>query len=424
MLRTRGFGFGSLWLLLLPMLDVTGCSRGPDNAQLAAAVQNKILGDRRVKAMVHVSSNDGIITLSGRVADRAKRATAARDAAQIEGVRVVVDNLEVSDAEWQPRNATVQKPLRAASRPTTRRIARKIEKVNAKGRTPAFDAEIPVNATIRTPAIQPVPAGSTSFDWQFSDTKAATTRATASSAPSPTLAIPPPIAERVTVPGGAVFSVRLMESISSELNQQGDTFRASLASPVMVDDKSVIPAEAAIEGKIVDLRRAGRFQGRSELVLELSRLAYNGQVYQLRTSQYSRYGPSRDIRSAAMIGGGAGIGALIGVIVGGRKGAAIGAVIGGGTGAGVQAASKGADVQLPPESVLSFRLRNPLTVIPSSSLEQPSPTGSGSSPDPLSDWRPVLKRRPVSAPANPSSSDPDTIHGAGSPETPQLVHPR
>jgi hypothetical protein len=189
------------------------------------------------------------------------------------------------------------------------------------------------------------------------------------SAPSPAVATPLIRApEQITVPYGTVLAVRLTESVNSDLNHPGDTFRASLASPIRVGDRVVVPAEAAIQGKIVDVRNAGRFNGRSALVIKVTRLAYNGRTYELRSSQYSKQGPSRNTHAAAAIGGGAGVGAIIGVILGGEKGAAIGAVIGAGAGTGVQAMSKAAQVQLPAKSTLSFRLETPLTVIPSSTL--------------------------------------------------------
>ena len=177
----------------------------------------------------------------------------------------------------------------------------------------------------------------------------------------------------------------------------------------MVNDTIVIPAEAGIQGKIVDVDSAGHFSGRPELVIELTRLAYNGKTYDLRTNRYSKQGPSRNTRTAAVIGGGAGIGAILGGILGGGKGAAIGAIIGGGTGTGVQAASKAPELRLPSESVLSFTLQNAITVIPSSTLQPPSNSSAGSmTNDPFSDWRPVLKRRPGNGPVDeaPSSTGP------------------
>ena len=216
---------------------------------------------------------------------------------------------------------------------------------------------------------------------------------------------------------GSVLSVRLLESVNSDLNQPGDRFLASLASPVTIGDRIVIPAEAGLQGKIVEARSTGRFIGRSSLILELTRLAYNGKSYQLRTSQYSKQGPARDTRSAETIGGGAGVGAILGAIVGGGKGAAIGAVIGAGVGTGVQARTKGAQVRLPAESLLSFRLETPLEVTPSSALQRAQNTDPDSSQDPFSDDRPVLKRRPGSKGADPW---PDT----DSPNPAPVLQPR
>jgi hypothetical protein len=125
----------------------------------------------------------------------------------------------------------------------------------------------------------------------------------------------------------------------------------------------------------------------------------------LRTSQYSKQGPSRNIRSAATIGGGAGLGAILGGILGGAKGAAIGAMIGAGAGTGVQAAGRAAVVQLPAETMVSFRLQSPLTVTPASTLQRAKNSGPGSSSDPFpDDDRPVLKRRPSSSPETPTSA--------------------
>jgi hypothetical protein len=93
----------------------------------------------------------------------------------------------------------------------------------------------------------------------------------------------------------------------------------------------------------------------------------NGKSYDLRSSQWTKAGTSRGKRTAATIGGGSALGAIIGGIAGGGKGAAIGAAVGAGAGTGVQAATKGQQIDLPSETVLSFTLAGPLSVIPSSS---------------------------------------------------------
>jgi hypothetical protein len=63
-----------------------------------------------------------------------------------------------------------------------------------------------------------------------------------------------------------------------------------------------------------------------------------------------------------MVGGGAGVGALIGGLAGGGKGAAIGAIAGAGAGTAGAAFTGNRDIVLPAESMLSFKLTEPLTL--------------------------------------------------------------
>ena len=319
------------------------------SATVVSAVQHRIRTDRRLQmTQVQVRASNGIITLSGDVGSAAERVAAVQDAAQIKGVRVVVDNLRVIDPNRQgptpPVQASVAKTASRSKAPT----------IPAAG---AFRVALPANSLRR-------PARSESIGAS----RSRRTAGVGASASSPAVATPLRAPEQITLPYGTVLAVRMTESVSSDLNQRGDTFLASLVSPIMVEDRIVIPAEAAIQGKIVDVRNGGRFNGRSALVVTVTRLAYNGRSYELRSSPYSKQGASRNTHTAAAIGGGAGLGAIIGVILGGEKGAAIGAVIGAGAGTGAQAMSKAAQIRLPANSMLSFRLETPLTVVPSSTL--------------------------------------------------------
>ncbi|MBI1741169.1 MAG: BON domain-containing protein, partial [Candidatus Koribacter versatilis] len=144
----------------------------------------------------------------------------------------------------------------------------------------------------------------------------------------------------------------------------GQTFRATLDSPLSVEGDVVVPAGYDVQGHIIDVKSAGKFAGRSELVLQLDRITVGGKSYSLHTDQYQREGSSRGKNTAAKVGTGAAIGAIIGGIAGGGKGAAIGAAAGGGIGGGVQAATKGQQIKLPTETVLNFTLQSPLTVTP------------------------------------------------------------
>jgi hypothetical protein len=76
----------------------------------------------------------------------------------------------------------------------------------------------------------------------------------------------------------------------------------------------------------------------------------------------SRTQTGKGKRTAVLAGGGAGLGALIGGLAGGGKGAAIGALAGAGAGTGGAAFTGNKDIVLPAESVLSFKLEQPLEV--------------------------------------------------------------
>ena len=270
---------------------------------------------------VQVNASNGIVTLSGAAGSDAERIAAAEDASQIEGVKVVVNNLQVIDASRQRETMPNQQTrVSIATQPGSSK-AHIDPRARVRHLGPSLDRERPpvrrgetaeATTTSSIPALaaarEVVPAESASSDAHSTDAKApaGTLIATPASPQAAATAVLPPPSEKVTVLYGSVLSVRLLESVNSDLNQPGDKFVASLASPVMVGNRVVIPAEAGLQGKIVEVRSAGRFTGRSSLVLELTRLAYNGKSYQLRTSQYSKQGPARDTRSAETIGGGAG----------------------------------------------------------------------------------------------------------------------
>lgn len=337
----------SLYVLTLAALlalgVVFGCNRAPNDAQVAGEVQGKIYADSNVPTKgITVTSANGVVTLSGTVSSDAERLAAASDAAQVAGVKTVVNNLQVAppaaaEAQPQPTPEPQPEPSRA---PTHRRRT-----------SPKVYNERPANVASSTP----------------------TPAVTPSSAP-PTTAMtpppPPPPPKPVTIPDGTVVQVRMIDSIDSATNQPGDRFRATLDTPITIDDKVIVPQGADIEGRVAELKSAGHFTGKPEIALELTALNVNGRRYSLHTNQYSREGSSRGKNTAAKVGGGAALGTIIGAIAGGGKGAAIGGVIGAGAGGGVQAASKAPEIHVRSEALLNFTLESPLTVTPVAALER------------------------------------------------------
>ena len=188
--------------------------------------------------------------------------------------------------------------------------------------------------------------------------------ATPEPAPAVTTPPPPPPPQKVTIPSGTTLAVRLVDTIDSETATAGQTFHATLDSPLSVDGDVVVPSGYDVEGHVVDVQSAGKFAGKSLLKLQLDRISVGSKYYNIQTDQYSREGSSRGKNTAAKVGAGAAIGAIIGGIAGGGKGAAIGAASGGGIGGGVQAATKGQQIKLPSETVLNFTLQASLNVLP------------------------------------------------------------
>mgnify|MGYP001792447464 CR=1 FL=1 len=168
--------------------------------------------------------------------------------------------------------------------------------------------------------------------------------------------------KQVALPAGTVVTVRLASAVGSKLSASGAHFSATVARPVEVDGKVVVPAGAEALGKVVEAVPQGRFEGAASLRLVLESVNVNGDSYDVTTSSVRRYLKGKGKRTATFIGGGAGGGALIGGLTGGGKGALIGAALGAGAGTAGAAYTGEKEIVLPAESALSFKLAEPLTI--------------------------------------------------------------
>lgn len=166
----------------------------------------------------------------------------------------------------------------------------------------------------------------------------------------------------VVVPAGTVITVRLGQRVGSKTSNTGDSFDATVAEPIEVNGKVVVPSGAPASGHVAEAVPRGRFKGRARLRLVLDSVTVNGSKYDIQTSAVSRSLKGKGKRTATMIGGGAGAGALIGGLAGGGKGALIGAAVGAGAGTAGAAYTGNKDITIPAESALSFKLVQPITV--------------------------------------------------------------
>lgn len=168
----------------------------------------------------------------------------------------------------------------------------------------------------------------------------------------------------VTIPAGQSLLVRMIDGVDSEKNHVGDMFHASLETDLTVRDAVVARKGTDVYGRLAEAKEAGHLSGSSELQLELTRIVIDGRDYPVVSSDYDLKGKGRGSNTAKKVGGGAVAGAIIGAIAGGGKGAAIGAGVGSAAGAGVQVFTRGQQVKVPSETVLEFRLQQPVTVAP------------------------------------------------------------
>jgi hypothetical protein len=194
----------------------------------------------------------------------------------------------------------------------------------------------------------------------------------AAAAPPPARAPdpPPPPVEKVpepphtvTIAEGTLLSVRLNDKLTTQKNQTGDVFSATLDQPLVVDGFVIAERGARVDGRVVQAEQAGRVKGVALLSLELTRIATaDGHKIDLHTEIFEKKGPETKKEDAAKIGAGAVLGTIIGAVAGGGKGAGIGAGAGGAAGAGTVMATRGKPAELPVETRISFKLEQPVTI--------------------------------------------------------------
>lgn len=324
---------------LILALVAFGCSNKPaprGDQAITSDIQAKLFQDSVLKARnINVSTQGAVVTLTGTVNTDQEKASAEQIANQVSGVKQVVDQLAVQAAT--PAQAMPPAPPAAQE-------AQNAKPERRHGRRAAQTAAgAAQTATAGTAANQPP----------------------AQAAPAPVAMQPPaqPAApSTVTIPAGTTVNVRMVDSVDSATAQPGQTFAASLATPLVAGNTVAVPAGSNVTVRLVNASSSGRFRGSAQLGLRLQSLTVNGTAYDVSSDLYTAAGASRGKQTAGAVGGGGAIGGLIGAIAGGGKGAAIGAGIGAAAGGGVQAARKQGQVRVPSEAKISFTLTAPLTL--------------------------------------------------------------
>jgi hypothetical protein len=168
--------------------------------------------------------------------------------------------------------------------------------------------------------------------------------------------VPPPTPAAATAPVGSAVTVRITERLSSKDDDVGARFTGVLERPLVSHGQVVFGRGTPVAGEVVASKGKGRFKGAGDLGIELTAIGENS----VHTSEYEKVDKGEGKRTGAFIGGGGGLGALIGGIAGGGKGALIGGLAGAGAGT-VGATTGRRDVVIPSETIITFRLRTPVT---------------------------------------------------------------
>jgi hypothetical protein len=172
----------------------------------------------------------------------------------------------------------------------------------------------------------------------------------------------PPEPRFAIIPDGTAIHVRLDQALDTAVNKTGETFRAIVDQDILAEGKVVVRRGSIVEGKLTNVARSGRVEGRAAMSLQLTNLLLEDQAYSLQTNTLSFEAESTKKKDAAKVGIGAGVGAVIGAIAGGGKGAAIGAAVGGGAGGATVLATRGKELVLDVEHKLNFELRREVSI--------------------------------------------------------------
>lgn len=185
-------------------------------------------------------------------------------------------------------------------------------------------------------------------------------------------------AETFAVPAGTTLHCRLLQTLSTKLNFQGDAFVATVSEPLVIAGKHLIPVGSTVEGHIAWLARPGRIKGVGEMRLDAEKINFpDGRSFVVNAVLVNAYGaegarvvgeegyvkgPRSRMKDLEEIGLGIGGGGFLGTVVGGFHGAVIGGAIGGAAGLVDTLRRRGKELALPTGTQLNYQLTRELVI--------------------------------------------------------------
>jgi len=238
--------------------------------------------------------------------------------------------------------------------------AQQIVSTDKNGNTVTTVVQPPVagqNGQVVTTTVTPKQAGVTQT--------AATGQAPApAAAPQAQPATPPPPPE-VHVTAGTTLAIRVDQRLSAKGSRPGEKFTGEIVEPIKDNGGNIIiPKGSPVTGRVDAAKARGHFKGAAILSLRLTSLTLNGKEYPLETRNLQERKKGKGKRSAAMIGGGTGLGMLIGGVASGGTGLVIGGLAGAGAGTAGAGLTGNRDLVIPAETIVRFKLSDELVIQP------------------------------------------------------------
>jgi hypothetical protein len=175
---------------------------------------------------------------------------------------------------------------------------------------------------------------------------------------------PPPPPPPIVIPAGTNVTARIGTTLGSKTAQDGQTFTGVLANGISRGGKVVIPAGSGVTGVVSEAKSAGKFKGEAIIAIRLTSINIHGVPTNVGTDEYCVTQKGKGKRTAVVIAGGTGAGALIGGLAGGGKGALIGGLVGAGAGTAGAAFTGNKELTIPAESAVSFKTTTAITIEP------------------------------------------------------------
>ena len=167
----------------------------------------------------------------------------------------------------------------------------------------------------------------------------------------------------VDIPAGTELTLALDTILSSDSSHAGDSFSATVVEPIVIDNREVIPAGSTILGRVIEAAPAKRGAGKATLTLGFGALKLASGYRTDVVGSFQEVSASKKGRNAAVIGGSAAGGALLGRILGkDTRSTVIGAIVGGGIGTAVVVGQETEQAIIPADTPFGIRLEQAIQV--------------------------------------------------------------